>query len=70
MIGFTEAERITALEVRVKNLEDKVDRMNDKLDQLLELKNKGAGAFWLASALMGTGIVSFALMVVNYLKGQ
>lgn len=77
MTGFTQAERITAVEVRVKNLEGKVDEVKDqvklidaKLDSLLELKNKGAGAFWLASALMGTGIVSFALAVFNYLTGR
>jgi hypothetical protein len=43
--------------------------MNGKLDDLLALKNKGAGAFWLASALMGTGIVSFVLTLFNYFNG-
>lgn len=66
----SQAERIMALEVRVKNLEDKVDAMNDKLDDLLALKNKGAGAFWLASALVGTGIVSTFMMIFNYLTGK
>jgi len=65
-----EGERIMALEVRVGNLEDKVDAMNGKLDDLLALKNKGAGAFWLASALMGTGIVSFVLTLFNYFSGS
>lgn len=59
-------ERIAALEVRVKVIEDKVDAMNEKLDSLLALKNKGAGAFWLASALMGTSIIGTFLLVLNY----
>lgn len=77
MTGFTHAERLTAVEVRVQNLEVKVDELkatvsevDKKLDNLLALKNKGAGAFWLASALLGTGIVSFALTLFHYLTGR
>lgn len=33
--------------------------VNNKLDDLLALRNKGVGAFWLASSLMGTGVLSF-----------
>jgi hypothetical protein len=74
--GFSHAERLTAVEVRVKNLETKVDDlkadvqgMDRKLDELLALKDKGVGAFWLISALTGTGIISFLLTVFHYLTG-
>lgn len=77
MTGFSHAERLTAVEVRVKNLETKVDDlkldvqvMDRKIDELLELKNKGVGVFWLISALTGTGIVSFFLTVFHYVTGR
>lgn len=44
------------LEERVNALEEKVDAMNHKLDDLLALKYKGAGAFWLMTTLFGTGL--------------
>ena len=46
MSSRTELERITAVEVRLKNLEDKMDKMDEKLDDLLALRNKGAGVLW------------------------
>ena len=68
-MGPTEAERITALEVKVDKLEESVKEMNSKLDTLLALKNKGTGAFLLASALFGTGIIGTVLMFLQWLKG-
>lgn len=72
-----QGERIRALEVRVANLEDKVDELksdiqtiDSKLDSLLELKNKGAGAFLLVSAIFGTGIVSAVLGLFHYVTGR
>jgi hypothetical protein len=65
----TQAERIMAVEVRVANLEHKVDEINAKLDDLLALRHKGAGAFWLASTIIGTGIVSLVLQLANWWKG-
>jgi hypothetical protein len=56
---LTQAERLARVEVRVVALEEKVDEMNSKLDDLLALRNKGAGAFWFFSLIMGTGVVSF-----------
>lgn len=66
----SQAERISMLEVRVKNVEDKIDNMDKKLDDLLALRNKGAGVFWLASALVGTGIVSVFLQIVSWFGGK
>lgn len=57
--NITQAERISALEVRVSEIQKQQQEINNKLDELLGLRNKGVGAFWLASALLGTVIVSF-----------
>lgn len=64
----TQVERLAAVEVRVASLEEKVDRIEDKVDQLLALKYKGQGAFWLASGLFGTGIAAFFLQVLSWFR--
>lgn len=56
---MTQAEEIAALKVEVKNLKHDVSEMNRKLDDLLALRYKGIGAFWLASSLVGSGIIGF-----------
>lgn len=76
----SEAERITALEVQLANLqatmtlymadtEKRQENMDGKLDDLLGLRNKGVGAFWLASALAGTGIIGAILSFFDWWKG-
>jgi len=65
----TQIERIASMEVRIKSLEDKVDSMDSKLDELLALRYKGAGAFWLATAILGTGIVGALSQFLHWLKG-
>jgi phosphatidylglycerophosphatase A len=73
-------ERITALEVQMASLqlsmlthmketEKRHDDMSGKLDELLGLRNKGVGAFWLASALAGTGIIGAILSFFSWWKG-
>ena len=62
---MTQAEEIAALKVEVKVLKDTVADMNRKLDDLIALRYKGLGAFWLASSLVGTGIFGF----IYYLFG-
>lgn len=74
------APRIAVLEEQVKQLtsalakhaEDSLARdktIGDKLDGLLELKSKGLGAFWLASTLIGTGIIGAFGLFVDWVKG-
>jgi hypothetical protein len=65
----TQAERIASVEVRIKSLEEKVNEMDRKLDELLALRYKGAGAFWLASALVGTGIMGAIYKILEWVKG-
>lgn len=64
--NITQAERITALEVRVTDLLKTQQETNDKLDELLTMRNKGIGAFWLASTLLGTGIVGFIVQFIDW----
>jgi len=65
-----DGERITAVEVKVEDLVKKVETMDHKLDQLLELKSKGMGAFWLASLILGTGVAGIFANFVSWFKGS
>lgn len=59
----------TAFEEHKKETKEDLSEVNRKLDDLLVLRNKGAGVFWLVSLLFGAGIVSFAAQVWQWLKG-
>jgi hypothetical protein len=65
---ITQAERIRALEVEVRDLKEAIGSMEGKLDDLLALKNKGAGVFWLFSAILGSGIIGVGLTIVDWFK--
>jgi hypothetical protein len=76
---MTQAERIIALEVKVEELKQQFERhqhetqkefiaINGKLDDLLALRNKGAGVFWLASTLLGAGIVGVVVQFLDWFK--
>lgn len=73
-------ERIAVLELKVQRLNDdfalhaaetrtEAKALEQKLDDLLVLKDKGMGAFWLASTIFGTGIVGGIIMLINYFRG-
>lgn len=61
--------RLAVLEHRVNNLDMKLEGINNKLDELLQLRSKGMGAFWLASSLLGTSILGTIITMVNWMKG-
>jgi hypothetical protein len=65
----TQAERITALETELSYIRDELRSSNQKLDELLALRNKGAGAFMLASALFGTSLMGVVALVVTWWRG-
>lgn len=57
-------QRITILEQDVKQLKAEIEEIKDtnkkiveKLDELLELRSKGMGVFWILSGLFGTGLI-------------
>lgn len=51
----TNNERLAVLETRVASLEQTTERIEQKLDELISLKHKGMGVFWLAATLVGAG---------------
>jgi len=75
----TSLERLRALEVQISTLnkemtqhfvDDRVfqESVDGKLDELLELRNKGIGAFWLVSTIIGGGFVGAVITLLNWLK--
>lgn len=67
------AERIARLEVQMATLlqshedyRDHIKSVETKLDELITLRNKGAGAFWLATSLAGAGAISIFLNIVSW----
>ncbi len=61
--------KIATLETKVSALETELKAMDAKLDQLLHLQSKGQGAFWIASALFGTGLIGFGSLILNWFRG-
>jgi hypothetical protein len=66
----TEAERIAALEERMKASEKRDEEIIAKLDDLLALKNKGMGAFWIVSIIMGAAFTAVMSLVTGWLNGN
>ena len=69
--------RLITVELEHKQLFEKIEEtqrqtkeMNEKLDSLLALRNKGIGAFWLASILTGTGILGTFAAIIQYVRGH
>jgi hypothetical protein len=65
--SITQVERLARMEAELEAMKESLsehkaetkaefEKMNNKLDDLLVLRHKGVGAFWLASSLFGTGI--------------
>lgn len=74
-MGNTTVERLTKLENQVSTILDTqtaikkdIEGMKAKLDELIAIKQKGVGAFWLASILFGTTIVGFFTKFVDWFK--
>jgi hypothetical protein len=81
MVAVTQVERLARVEVEVSALRkdfeehksataDGFVEVNHKLDDLLALRNKGAGAFWIATSLIGAGIVGYATQFIKWLIGN
>jgi hypothetical protein len=63
----TQAERLSSLETQNALLSVQIQQMDAKLDSLLALRDKGLGAFWLASILLGTGFVGALATILGWL---
>jgi hypothetical protein len=64
-----QSERLAVLEIEVRQMKELVGQMDTKIDQLVDLRARGVGAFWGASAMFGTGIVGSLITVWNWIKG-
>ena len=53
-----------------KDTDERFDKIDKKLDDLLALRNKGAGVFWLISSLIGTGIVGALYQFGSWIMGK
>jgi hypothetical protein len=69
MIMASESERITALETELRFLKESVQELTKSVKELTALRNKGAGAFWLATSLAGAGAISIFLQIVHWFTG-
>lgn len=76
MSNINQGERIMRLETQIAHLTAEqshmnveLDRMNSKLDELIGLRNKGMGVFWLASALFGGGLFGVFTALSSYFRG-
>ena len=59
---------VSTLREDVQGIKGNVKEINDKLDDLLALRYKGYGAFALASALTGTGILGAFWALIDWIK--
>lgn len=68
MAAITQAERTARLETKVEDIENTLEKMDGKLDDLLALRNRGVGAFWLAATLLGSGIIGLVANIFGWFK--
>lgn len=68
--GYDLYERLAKLEVKTEVLERQQQEALVKLDELLGLRQKGVGAFWVISAITGTGIIGVIMAFLDWIKGN
>ena len=61
-------DRVATLEAQVEHLSKTNDEILKHTKELIGLRDKGIGAFWLASSLVGAGIVGFVSLVAGWFK--
>lgn len=69
MTNISVNERVAILEEQNRAMAREITEINGKLDSILELKNKGAGAFWLASTLFGAVLALGWSVVMDFVRG-
>jgi hypothetical protein len=67
--------RLAALEARVYHIERSIETINKsiggmdgKLDQLIDLRSKGMGVFWVLSLLFGSGMVASIVSAIHWIR--
>ena len=75
-----QTERLAVVEEQVKSVKSELHEhntetrdqfiiVNKKLDDLLQLKHKTFGAFWLAASIIGLVLNGLGLAVFNFIRG-
>lgn len=57
------------LSTRLDNLENKVDTLTKHIEELLALKHKGLGAFWLVSIIAAAIFATAVSGISGWLRG-
>lgn len=70
MDHLTIPERVSVLETEKIELRKDIDEIKSKLDDLLHLKSKGIGAFWLVGLLISSGLLGLFSTVINLFNGK
>lgn len=63
------AGRIAVLEHKVEQVSKELGSIEGKLDELLDLRNKGMGAFWVGSSLFGVALLALGTMIKGWFGG-
>ena len=62
-------QRVAQMEKSIETTKTSITHMDGKLDQLLELKAKGMGAFWLVSLIFGSGVLASIVSAITWWRG-
>lgn len=72
---MTQGERIAALEVELREVRSAMNDMKTTMREVLvevkgltALRNRGAGVFWLMSALSGTGVIAIVMGLLDWIR--
>ena len=57
------------MNAKLESLETKVDELTATVHELLALKNKGLGAFWLASIILAAAFTGLISAVGTWIRG-
>ena len=61
-------ERMEKLMITLESKEEDLLRIEGKLNELLTLKHQGMGAIWLASLLLGSGLIAGITTFITWIK--
>lgn len=61
--------RIALLEAGLGRLITEMEARDKKIDELLTLKNKGMGALWFVSLIIGSSVLSAVALLVDWIRG-
>lgn len=70
MDHLTLPERVTALEIEREQITKDLDEIKGKLDDLLHLKSKGIGAFWLVGLVISSGLLGLFSTIANLFSSK